>query len=257
MKNDQARSIKRTLEVLEYFDAEHTAASVGEIARELGYPQSSTSILLKSLMTLGYLAYDEKNRTYRPTARVGLLGRGIRPLLSGDRDLMPALEELSQKTGELIFLATRAGFSVQYIHVIPATNPLRMHLRSGATRSLVGSPVGRLFLSLQKDPEIATVVARSNESAGETEKVDLEAAMKEIRRIRKDGYVLSTNTSTRGGGVLGMLLPHEIDGQQLAICIGGVGSVICDNAERFIQAMREAIRRHVDAPHSPAAGRPA
>ena len=78
MQQDQARSIKRTLEVLEYFDEENPSASVGGISKELGYPQSSTSILLKSLLNLGYLSYDDKTRTYRPTARVALIGRGIR-----------------------------------------------------------------------------------------------------------------------------------------------------------------------------------
>src|SRR5690606_35115741 len=79
-----SRSIKRTLEVLEFFDAEHPAVSVSEISRALGYPQSSTSILLKSLMELGYLHYDKVTRTYRPTARVALLGRNVQSYLFGD-----------------------------------------------------------------------------------------------------------------------------------------------------------------------------
>lgn len=245
MQTDQARSIKRTLEVLEYFDEEHPSASVGEISRELKYPQSSTSILLKSLMTLGYLTYDDKTRTYRPTARVALLGRSIRPYLFGDGNLMAALEEVSEKTGELIFLAARAGLSIHYIHVIPARNPLRMHLRAGAVRPLAGSATGHLFLASKPDEHIAAVVERSKALAESGEAVDLESVMKDVRKIRKQGYVLSDRTVTPGGGVLGMMLPHEIDGQQLAICLGGVGTVVMDNAERFIKIMRAAIARHI------------
>ena len=83
-KPDLSRSIKRTLEVLEFFDSDHLVVSVSKISRALGYPQSSTSILLKSLGELGYLHYDRSTRTYRPTARVAFQGRGVQSHLFGD-----------------------------------------------------------------------------------------------------------------------------------------------------------------------------
>ncbi len=245
MAADLARSIKRTLEVLEYFDEEHPSTSVTEISRELGYPQSSTSILLKSLMTLGYLTYDEKTRAYRPTARVGLIGRSIRPYLFGDGNLMGALEEVSDKTGELIFLATRVGLSIHYIHVIPARNPLRMHLRAGAVRMAAGSPTGYLFLASLPDEEVAVLVERTRNLPGAGESIDLDHVMKELRKIRRQGYVLSDKTVTPGGGVLAMLLPHELEGQQLALCLGGVGTVVLSNEDRFAEIIRAAIARHI------------
>ena len=245
MSNDLARSIKRTLEVLEYFDEEHRAASVGEISRELGYPQSSTSILLKSLMSLGYLFHDESNRTYRPTARVAMLGRGIRPYLFGDGSVVSAMNELSQKTGELIILAARSGLSVHYLHVIPATNPLRMHLRAGAIRPLVGSAVGHLFLSGLAEGDVEKVISRALAQKSSGPGPDPDVVRKEVCRIRDAGYVLSMSTVTPGGGVLGMLLPYELDQQSLAICIGGVQSVLLENADRFINDMRDVIGRHV------------
>jgi len=248
MQQDQARSIKRTLEVLEYFDEETPSASVGGISKDLGYPQSSTSILLKSLLNLGYLAYDDKTRTYSPTARVALIGRGIRSHLLSDGHLMAVMDELSAKTGELIFLVSQAGLSVHYIHVIPATNPLRMHLRAGAVRPLAGASSGHLFLAAKTDAEIATIVKRCGDVAEPGKAPDLDEVMKEVRRIRKHGYVLSTRTVTPGGGVLGMILPQQFDHQPLAVCIGGVGSVITQNADRFIQIMNNAIARHIVKP---------
>jgi DNA-binding IclR family transcriptional regulator len=250
MQQDQARSVKRTLEVLEYFDEENTAASVGRISRELGYPQSSTSILLKSLLNLGYLSYDDKTRTYRPTARVALLGRGIRSHILGDGNLMAALDEVSAKTGELIFLASQAGLSVHYIHVIPATNPLRMHLRAGAIRPLAASSTGHLFLSARTDAEIAAIVKRSQDVSEADKAPVLDEVMREVRKIRKLGYVLSTKTMTPGGGVLGLLLQKQFDNQPLAICLGGVGSVVTANADRFVRVISEAIARHIFGPVS-------
>lgn len=245
MQNEHARSIKRTLEVLEYFDEDHPSASVGEISRVLGYPQSSTSILLKSLMSLGYLAHDEKTRSYRPTARVALLGRGVRPKLFGDGAIMAALHDLNDRTGELIFIAVRIGLSVHYLHVVPATNALRMHLRAGSIRPAVGSATGHLLLSALDDARIARTVEAARAGSPDEPVPDLATVMADVARIRADGHVLSTHTLTPGGGVLAMLLPDPPEGEPLAICLGGVGTVIVENGDRYLAAMRDVVRRHI------------
>src|SRR3546814_4827584 len=48
-----------------------------EIADALGYPQSSTSALLRSLVGMGYLNYDAHARTYITSSRVALLGSWV------------------------------------------------------------------------------------------------------------------------------------------------------------------------------------
>ena len=60
------KSAQRTLAVLEYFQTHRRAAAVGEIAAALGMPQSSTSMLLKSLLSLGYLEYTASSRRVAP-----------------------------------------------------------------------------------------------------------------------------------------------------------------------------------------------
>lgn len=241
---DLARSIKRTLEVLEFFDERRLSATVGEISRELGYPQSSTSILLKSLMTLGYLTYDLDSRRYRPTARVAMLGRGLQPRLFDDGQLMAVLHELSAKTGELVFVAVRSGLTIHYIRIVPATNPLRMHLEPGAIRPLFGASIGSLFLSELRDAEIAELHERAKETASRGTVPPLAEVMADAKIIRRQGYVLSTKTRTPGGGLLAMLLPVQ-DAQPLAVCLGGVGTILIDNAPRYVPFMREAIARHL------------
>lgn len=244
MSAELSRSIKRTLEVLEFFDAEHPAVSVSEISRALGYPQSSTSILLRSLMELGYLHYDKLSRTYRPTARVALLGRNVQSYLFGDGSVMAALEEMSQRTGETVVLAARAGVVVQYIHVIPATNPVRLHLRVGAVRPMIGAAVGHLFLSALPDGALEEEIERLSEALNKP-LPERDVVLKDIRKIRRNGYVHSNSTVTPGGGVVAILLPGTFNGQTLAVGIGGVASVISANCERFVTILREAVRKHV------------
>jgi len=49
------KSAKRVLEIFEFFAERKRPASVGDVVEALGYPQSSTSALLKSLVQLRYL----------------------------------------------------------------------------------------------------------------------------------------------------------------------------------------------------------
>jgi len=84
------KSAVRVLEVLELFDRLQREASVGEVARELGYPVSSTSMLLGSLLERGYLRHGPDQRTYFPTPRVTLLGAWIEPQLTPHAEVKTA-----------------------------------------------------------------------------------------------------------------------------------------------------------------------
>ena len=85
------KSAARVLEILEYFDCVQRAASVNEIAATLGYPLSSTSMLLQSLVDRGYLAQGEK-RVYRLTPRVKLLGGCLSPALDANGPVPSMME---------------------------------------------------------------------------------------------------------------------------------------------------------------------
>lgn len=134
------KSAVRVLEVLELFDRLQREASVVEVARELGYPVSSTSMLLSSLMERGYLRHGANQRSYFPTPRVTLLGAWVEPRLRPHAEVMRLMAELGEATGETIILAARTRDQAQYLHVVPATTTMRMHVGPGTTRH--SSPAG-------------------------------------------------------------------------------------------------------------------
>ncbi|MBP8232968.1 MAG: helix-turn-helix domain-containing protein, partial [Rhizorhabdus sp.] len=86
--DSSVKSASRVFEILELFDGSRVPLSATEIVRKLGWPQSSTVALLKTLVSLGYLAYDTFERTYLPTMRVALLGGWMFEALGPDRRLI-------------------------------------------------------------------------------------------------------------------------------------------------------------------------
>jgi DNA-binding IclR family transcriptional regulator len=76
------KSAKRALDVFEYFASRRRPATVGEICAALTLPQSSTSLLLRSLHKLGYLRYSMRTRRYFPTDKFRALGEWIEPTIN-------------------------------------------------------------------------------------------------------------------------------------------------------------------------------
>jgi DNA-binding IclR family transcriptional regulator len=246
METKEIKSARRVLEVFEFFGADNREASVMDIARSLNYPQSSTSELLHFLAAIGYLTYDRHARTFRPTARVALLGAWVQPSLFRNGSLLQMMDELSRATGETIVLGTRVGLLVQYIHVLPATNPVRLHVPSGSTRPLARSGIGKLLLSTESDDAVSDVIRRINSDARPSERVRLPGLLEEISRIRSQGYSLSLNAFTRGSGIVASLIPVKGEDEPLAVGIGGVADVVSNNRDRFLRLLRASIARHLD-----------
>lgn len=240
------KSAVRVLQVLELFDRIQREASVSEVARELNYPLSSTSVLLGNLSELGYLRHGADRRSYFPTPRVTLLGSWIAPFLAPSGDLMQLLAELGENTGETIILAAPVRDQVQYLHVVPASTTMRMHVGPGTMRTLVSSGLGRLLLSNMAEEKVRHLVLRHNEGPGAADaRVSLSALQRDLALIRAQGYSLTLRGLTPGAAVLGMLLPLTISGVPLAVGIGGWARSMKKELPQYLSLLRSSINLHL------------
>ena len=129
------KSAVRTLEILEYFDEVRHPLNVVGVATALGYPQSSTAALLRSLTSMGYLRYNRTERTYMPTDRVPFLGSWIDPPLFEEAALPRLMRAVGTRTGQLVALAARNDDMAQYIHVLNEPAAVSHHIKIGAEAS--------------------------------------------------------------------------------------------------------------------------
>ena len=242
------KSAGRTLEIFELFDRLQRDATIIEISVALGYPQSSCAALLRSLTALGYLYYDRLARTFIPTSRVAMLGAWVNSHLFQEGRLMRVMRHLSDRTGDAVILATRNGLHSQYVHVVQATNPTRLHVTLGATRPIANSGTGYVLLSQYPDDEIRRIVLRVN---AEAEPCCLPlspaAVLKRVQDVRRDGYAFTMNLVTPGGGVLAMKLPTDPKQPALVLGIGGISVIMAARKDEIVDILREAIRSHFTA----------
>jgi DNA-binding IclR family transcriptional regulator len=243
MQNSQVKSATRAIEILEYFKRVRQPRAMSEIAVALGYPQSSTTVLLKTLVTLGYLNFDRSDRLYFPTPKVTSLGDWIPRALFGTSRVLDALRDVHAATGETVSIGIRNDVYLQYIQIIQSVHALRFHVDEGTLRPLTQSAVGWMLLSTMPDDKIDNIVRRANIATPKAaERVKIADMMEKVRGIRQTGYCWTENVPFLGGGTVCVLLPITIQNQPVVLGLGGAAERIRQNRDRYLAALQRAAR---------------
>lgn len=243
MTEAAVKSARRVLEILEHFDRERRPLALKEVLDGLGYPTSSGSALLKSLVSLGYLDYDRERRSYFPTMRIAALGSWVHDALFGEGDLTALMGHLHRVTGETVILASQSDLHAQYVHVVHSAEPLQFSVPPGARRPLGASGMGWLLLSAKSDAQIERLRRRINAESEEALRLDRAALMERIQEVRARGYAFSKHTVSEGAGVIGALLPRGPHGRVHALGVGGPVSRLERKEAMIVAELRAGIAR--------------
>ena len=242
------KSAARVLQILEFFDRIRRQATVMEVADALAFPQSSTSALLHCLASLGYLNYDPHARLYAPSSRVALLGSWVNPHFFSEGQVLRLMKELNVRTGDAVVLAVRNGLQVQYIHVIEATNLVRLHLPLGAAHSLARSGAGYAILARMSDAEVTRIVTRINAERNEGESaVKIAELLATLAEVRSQGYAFTTDLVLKGAGLLAAALPTTADQPALIVGLGGISEVMRPRRDELVSILKETMNRYFGA----------
>jgi DNA-binding IclR family transcriptional regulator len=233
------KSASRVLELLELFEAERRALRVAEIVEKLGMPQSSVSMLLKTLMARGYMEFDASKRTYCPSVRVAFLCDWVARQPEGDQALQHTMQRLASETGETILLGRQAELQLQYVSIIESRfrqHSLRFSPWSGTMRPMHLTAIGIMLLSKLEDERISLLLRRYNaEVSGPPAKIG--ETFRAIELARKQGYYESGNLATLGAGVIATLLPTPVRTQQLGIGIGAPVARLHERRKEYLSIL--------------------
>ena len=240
------KSAVRTLEILEYFDEVRHPLNVVGVATALGYPQSSTAALLRSLTSMGYLRYNRIERTYMPTDRVPFLGSWIDPPLFEEAALPRLMRAVGTRTGQLVALAARNDDMAQYIHVLNEPAAVSHHIKIGQKRPLATSGVGHVLLCAMPDNDVKRLFHRINAYAESPEaRVDLRALSEQLKVVRDCGYAFTRNRVVEGYGMIALAIPNSCTSQPLALGVGGLCETLELRKEEILRTVREEMATYL------------
>jgi DNA-binding IclR family transcriptional regulator len=238
------KSAGRVMQIMEFFDNVQRPASAVEVGSTLGYPQSSTSMLLHSMSAMGYLHHYLTRRTYVPTNRLALAGAWLNDRLLEKGPVLGLMEELHKLTGQAVLLSMRHGIFGQYIHVVQAVQTVG-HLVVGTKRHLTSTGTGYVLLSTLPDKLVQLVVHSINADAGGiAPPVKLAEVLDTVSRLRRDGYLQASSLTIKGGASIAMPLRGTSADNTLAIAVFGAADTIEANLSAFLDLMRDATSRY-------------
>jgi DNA-binding IclR family transcriptional regulator len=230
----EAKSIKsaqRVFEVLEYFDQDHPEASVSDISRRYGYPQSSASELLSYMVHLGYLRRGSRGRTFRLSMRVAMLGTWVQPDLIRNGRLLRLMDDLANETGATVVLATNNGVRLRCLHVVRRGVDAP---EQGDCLPPLHTAEGRALLLTSDRELVRKYVHRLNaEAESEQDRIrfeDLAADLDASSARRVDGE----------GAAFAILIPNTDRGEPLALCARAPAGA---REEAVVRAMRSIVSR--------------
>lgn len=230
------KSAGRALQILEFFDTVRREARVLEISRVLSLPQSSTSALLQSLVSMGYLQQDRLSRTYFPTRRVSLLGHWVDSALVQVGRLVETVDELAQRSGQNVAMATGNGVFAQYIYSAGPCSATRIPI--GTLRPIAATAVGSALLAQADETWVAAVLRRLNaEQGGKTAQVAIRPYLEALRAERARGFFTGPGAIE---GTLGLAVIAGRNRQPLALGIEGKPEDIRGCERRFTEQLRRS-----------------
>jgi IclR family KDG regulon transcriptional repressor len=251
------KSAGRVFEVLELFDVERQAMTATSIARALKYPASSTVALLKSMVSLGYLSHDPGERTYFPTIQLAAVSRWLEDSFFVEGHLLELMDDLAVATGENVMLCWQTELTMQFVRAKPQAG-----VSSAMRLPLFDSVVGLTALTLKRDVEIAQLAERSQALAQSLApsapltlaplqvsegKVDLPAAMEQIRSFRSLGYGIGVDTHAAGTSTVAWPLRHRRSSRCIVISACGPTERIKAETRNIVQAGKTALKRYTGA----------
>ena len=202
---------------------------------------------MRSLNALGYLSYNNHDRTFMPTSRVRLLGSWVLDQLHGEDRLSSLVRKVNTISGQTAFLAIRNKLSSQYIQVAQAMTSLRLYLTPGQQRPLLRSVSGRALLKDLSDAEISKLVRRVNaERLPDESLICLDQLLADVNFLREHGYLFVEKSEVSpGAAVIVMSLPDDVFPVPTVIGVGGATEAIAPRKDWLVSSLSTLIREHL------------
>ena len=187
-KEPGVQSLRRAFSVLEAVCLNPEGLNLAQISKAVGLHNSTTFHLIKTMVSLGVLQQDQRNKTYHVGAHLFALARGATDDVELARISAPILEDLARETGENSHIAVRTSEGVVIIDKREGSAQVRMNERIGAVRPAHATAVGKAILAGLSDEQLNAFLEHHELTEYTTKTItDSERLMLEIAQVRENG----------------------------------------------------------------------
>ena len=192
-------SVKKALEVLDFFTVEKYELSLAEISKCMGMHKSSVYRMLKTLEAADFLRWDSDRGRYSLSLKILELANRVLGRYDLRTTAGPFMEELAVKTGEIIHLSILDGGEIVYLEKKGAGQVLTVATKVGGRHPAYASAMGKVLLAFLPEKQLQ-VVLEGTELIPLTSCTITDAAqlLRKLEKIRRQGYALDNEEAFPG-----------------------------------------------------------
>jgi DNA-binding IclR family transcriptional regulator len=216
-------SVVKTFRLLERVCTSKEPYKLSDLSNALNLSIGATQRITSTLIEIGYLQRDPKNKTYRVTPKI--LSLRYSPLSFYDiREIaLPFMRALNQQINEVVNLAILDNDELLFIERIETTShSLTTNVRVGTRRPLYCTAMGKVLIAFLPSEEQDAIISRLQLKGFNKNTITDKATLKkQLEKIQIQGF--SENQGEYSEGIFALAVPitnHEgrgVAGMNIAI----------------------------------------
>jgi len=234
----KVKSADRVMAVLDLI-GDQGSLSFPEIVAELKLPKSSAHALLRTMEERHYLRHDLTSGSYRLGSRIWDLARSRHELEDLRALVKPLMNDLVDRTGETVQLATLEDLTAVYLDLAESPHPVKLTSRVGARLPAHTSAIGKALLAeLDRDELERRLTGAELERLTEHTITEAPALIAELETTRRRGYSVDDEEFALGLRCIAMPIR---DGDDVAVAALSVSMPTPRYSRSVARAAREAL----------------
>jgi IclR family KDG regulon transcriptional repressor len=193
------QSVERTLSIIEVLSEYEDGLGLTEISEKVALHKSTVHRLLYTLMVKGYVHQNEETNKYKLTLKLFEIGSKKVEKMNIVTAARPLLQELMEKTNEVIHLVVREGTEIVYIAKVESQNPIRMYSRIGKRSQVYCTAVGKSMLAHMSEEEVLSIWKNSHiDKLTEYTITDFDKFKEVLSTVKEKGYAIDEQENEIG-----------------------------------------------------------
>lgn len=236
------KSVGRVFKIWELFELKQRPMSVGEISNALNFPHSSTLMILKSMIELGYLINTSKHN-YFPSSQVLSVFSWLFDNFEGEVGLKEFMSELHDLTGETINVSKRTGDYAKILDGHIGHHAITINVREGTIMPMNGSFVGLSILARLTDSEVFKILGGLQDQNIESS-ISTSDIMKIISDIRQKKIAAGYDHFIEGIGAITIPTKSAVTNETLVVGLIGPTNRVKKNEDEYIELIIKLAKKH-------------
>lgn len=196
---DYIKSIEKCFVILDCISSRQRLMTLEDITQTTEYKKTTCFRILKTLQSLGIVELWPGTKKYRFGPRLAAIGLSALKNMNLSQVALPILQKLRDETGETINLTVLSGSDILYVERVMSDYLVNVNVNIGDRLPVYCASMGKAILAYLSESRLEEILS-SITFTRKTEKtiVTKSALLKELKKIRNDGYAINDEELEKG-----------------------------------------------------------